>query len=47
MEENIKVCPVKIIEEEIDSYFVAYSGGLDSSVLLLEVQEALKKSKFN
>jgi len=34
------------IEEEIDSYFVAYSGGLDSSVLLLEVQEALKKSKF-
>ena len=34
------------IEEEIDSYFVAYSGGLDSSVLLLEVQEALKKSKL-
>lgn len=34
------------IEDEINSYFVAYSGGLDSSILLLEVQEALKKSQL-
>jgi tRNA(Ile)-lysidine synthase len=34
------------IEEEIKEYFVAYSGGLDSTVLLSEVNDLLKKKKI-